>query len=138
MHLLIPQFEGIEVHGFHTHNEDDQAKEGHVIQAASDSQADSTRYPDTRCRGKTHHVTAGLHNDTTADETQATHYAGGDTGSIKLHRIRETILGNNHKQTGAHSHQQMRAHPGSLAAEFTLVTNDCANDSRRYQADTKF
>ncbi len=126
------------MHGLHTDNEDNQAKDGHSVQAASDSQADSTGYPDTGRSGKTHHVAAGLHDDTTADETEAAHHTGCNTGCVKLDSLREAVLGDNHKQTGPHSHQYVRADPDTLAAEFTLVTNDGANDSRRYQADAKF
>ena len=60
----------------------------------------------------------GLHDDTAAEETEAAHHAGRDTGRIEPGGSFEAELRNDHEQRGAERDEHVRAHAGALGADF--------------------
>ena len=76
-----------------------------------------------------------FHDDTAAQETQASHNAGGDTGCVESFGPGKAVLRNDHKQAGSQCYQHMGADPGALAPEFPFIADGPADDAGRQQSD---
>ena len=77
----------------------------------------------------------GLHDDAAAEETEAAHHAGRDTGRIEPGGSVEAELRNDHEQRGAQRDEHVRAHAGALGADFPFVADDCAHEGGREHAE---
>ena len=133
----LAHLDRIEVQPFHTGRQQQDAEDGNLVQATAQGQADGAGDPDAGRRRQADDV-AGLHDDAAAEEAEAAHDAGRHAGRIEPVRIRESVLGYNHKQAGAHRDQEMGPDAGFLAPEFALIADGGADDPGRDKPDAEF
>ena len=69
----------------------------------------------------------GLHDDTAAEETEAAHHAGRDTGRVEPGGSFKAELRNDHEHRSAQRDEHVRTHARALGADFPLIADDRAH-----------